>query len=161
MIGPMGCGKTTVGKQLAEKMGMNFIDIDNSIEKKLKVDIATIFAIEGEAGFRKRETDELLLAVKKNHCIISTGGGAVLSKHNRDLLSKNGKVIFLNLSSKNQYNRLKYDKKRPLLKNDNPQKALDEMYINRLPLYKEIADYEFMVDDFAIKDTVGMILQKI
>jgi shikimate kinase len=158
----MGAGKTTIGKLLSKKMGISFFDVDDIITKTLGVDIATIFAKEGECGFRKHEHVALKKCIKSaNNSVISTGGGCVLLAENRALIKKNGRVFFLNLDCNLQYERLRKDKTRPLLQTQNPQKTLQDIYTKRLPLYKKISDWEINVANFTKQDILYLILNKI
>ena len=141
LIGLMGSGKTTIGKLLAKKLNRSFIDTDQLIEQKTGVDVSMIFEFEGERGFRDRETKLLSdLSEKLNH-VISTGGGVVLSKFNRDIISNSGTTFYLKTYPKELSLRLKNDKTRPLLKNTDVEKKLTELYEERCSLYEAAADY--------------------
>ena len=144
LIGPMGAGKTTVGKRLAKRLRLKFYDSDRVIEQKTGVDISTIFEYEGEAGFRVRESAVLeeLIQRQREDIVLATGGGAVLSTQNRDLFRNRGLTILLNLSVNEQLRRLHKDKKRPLLQVDDPRSVLEKMRTERLPLYRETAQLE-------------------
>ena len=141
LIGLMGSGKTTIGKLLAKKLNRSFIDTDQLIEQKSGVDVSMIFEFEGETGFRERETKLLSgLSEERNH-VISTGGGVVLSKYNRDIISKCGTIFYLKTLPKELSLRLKNDKTRPLLKNTDVEKKLTKLYEERRSLYETTADY--------------------
>ena len=140
LVGLMGVGKSTVGKKLASRMGVPFIDCDQELERRNGVTITTIFDIEGEAGFRKRETRLLEEFVEKDMGIIATGGGVVTQEINRTLLKQKGRVIYLNASVNLLWSRLRYCKNRPLLETDNPKERLQMLFDQRDPLYREIAD---------------------
>jgi 3-dehydroquinate synthase len=139
LVGMMGAGKTTVGKALAHSLGKKFIDSDHEIQERTGVKIPVIFEIEGEAGFRKRESEVLVELIKKNNIILSTGGGAVLSQENRQLLKQNGIVIYLRASVNDLYRRTRHDKNRPLLQTQNLYARLHELYTQRDAHYRESA----------------------
>lgn len=140
LIGLMGAGKTTVGKILAKQLGKTFIDADHEIEARTGVRIPVIFEIEGEAGFRKREESVIADLVTRQDIVLGTGGGAVLSPINRKLLSSNGIVIYLRGTPEQLYERTRHDRNRPLLQTEDPLAKLRELYRERDPLYREIAD---------------------
>jgi len=139
LVGMMGAGKTTIGKALANSLGKEFIDSDHEIQDRTGVKIPVIFEIEGEAGFRKRESEVLVELVKKNNIVLATGGGAVLSRENRQILRRGGIVIYLRASVNDLYRRTRYDKNRPLLQTQNLFAKLNELYIQRDALYRETA----------------------
>lgn len=137
LVGMMGAGKTTIGKALANSLGKEFIDSDHEIQDRTGVKIPVIFEIEGEAGFRKRESEVLIELVKKNNIILATGGGAVLSRENRQLLRRGGIVIYLRATVNDLYRRTRHDKNRPLLQTQNLFARLNELYVQRDALYRE------------------------
>ncbi len=139
LIGLMGAGKTTIGKLLASSMGRTFIDSDHEIQQRTGVNIPVIFEFEGEAGFRKRETEVLQTVALLPGIVLATGGGAVLREENRELLRKNGTVIYLRVPVNELKRRTRFDKNRPLLQTDNPQGRLIELFNQRDPLYRETA----------------------
>jgi shikimate kinase len=136
----MGAGKTTVGKLLAKRLNKSFIDSDHEIEKRTGVNIPLIFELEGEAGFRAREAAIIEELVGQKNIVLATGGGAILSQQNRDNLSRNGAVIYLRARVEDLWQRTRHDKNRPLLQTANPQARLQELFTQRDPLYREIAD---------------------
>ncbi len=140
LVGPMGAGKTTIGKLLADELGLEFVDVDREIESRSGVDIPWIFDREGEAGFRIRETAALKELSQLDGVLISTGGGAVISAENRQIMMSTGTVIYLHTSVDEQVRRTSRDRKRPLLQNDDPRRVLSELMAIREPLYREIAD---------------------
>ena len=158
LIGLMGSGKTTLGKILSKKLDKIFYDSDQVIEEKLGVDVPMIFEYEGEAGFRKREKDSLKELVSKKNIVLATGGGIILSKSNRDLLSENGIVIYLKSNQKDLIKRMKNDKSRPLLKNGNIEEIIKKLCKEREPLYEEIADFEIMTKNKRIHEVVNEII---
>ena len=143
-VGLMGAGKTTIGKMLAKKLKKTFYDTDQEIEKKLGVKVPIIFDLEGEAGFRKRETQMIDELTCKKNIILATGGGVVLSAENRALLKERGKVIYLNAKPQHLAKRMAYDKDRPLLQQGNMLDTLNQLYKDRHPLYLNVAS--FIVD---------------
>jgi len=141
LIGPMGVGKSTIGKQLAAKTGLEFKDTDQEIQKRTGVDIPTIFEFEGEAGFRKREQAVLDDLTQQRGLVLSTGGGIVLDTTNRQHLTARGLVIYLHCSPNQQYARTQKDRSRPLLQTENPLAKLQELMEQRDPLYRQVADH--------------------
>lgn len=136
----MGAGKTTVGKVLAKHLGKTFHDSDHEIENRTGVNIPLIFELEGEAGFRRREAAVIEELARMRNIVLATGGGAVLSKQNRDNLSNNGTVIYLRANVAELWLRTRNDKHRPLLQTENPRARLEQLFAERDPLYREIAD---------------------
>ncbi|CAM5337265.1 shikimate kinase [Thauera mechernichensis] len=139
LIGMMGAGKTTVGKELARRRKLRFADCDHEVVARTGVTIPTIFEIEGEAGFRRRETqmmDELTL---EPDIVIATGGGVVIAPENRALMRERGVVVYLNVPPQILYERTRHDRNRPLLQVENPRQRIDELYRQRDPLYREVA----------------------
>ena len=143
-VGLMGAGKTTIGKLLAKKLKKTFYDTDHEIEKKLGVKVSVIFELEGEEGFRKRETQMIDELTNKKDIILATGGGAVLSEENRRLLKERGKVIYLNAKPQHLAKRMAFDKDRPLLQKGNMLDTLNNLYQERHPLYLGVSS--FVVD---------------
>ena len=140
LVGLMGAGKTTVGRRLAKRLGKSFYDCDEEIERTTGVKIPVIFDIEGEAGFRAREARMLAELVVRSDIVLATGGGAVLSADNRRLLAENGLVVYLRALASDLWARTRHDRNRPLLKTDQPLARLEELYAERDPLYRSIAD---------------------
>lgn len=138
-IGLMGAGKTTIGKQLAKQLGKTFYDTDHEIEKRTGVKVADIFDVEGEAGFRKRESAVIRELVQLDNVVLATGGGAVLKAENRELLKQCGHVIYLRAAVKDLCKRMRYDKQRPLLQKVDMRTKLAQLYDERHPLYTETA----------------------
>jgi len=146
LIGPMGSGKSTIGHLLADHLQRDFYDSDHYIEEKTGVDIPRIFDVEGESGFRKRETAALKALCAMNSIVLATGGGSVIKTENRELLAQSGFVVFLNTSAAQQYHRLKRDRKRPLLQTENPRERLQQLFAQRKPLYTELAHLNLRTD---------------
>ena len=161
IIGPTASGKTTIGKKLAKFLNMNFIDTDKEIEKSTGVDINWLFDIEGEEGFRKREKDILLEIKKNNASVVSTGAGLVLEKNNRQLLSSNGQIIYLDVSIASQLKRTTFDKTRPLLSKNNKREILLKMSKDRDHLYKKLADITIKTGKKSRREIVEEIASKI
>ena len=141
IVGPMGSGKSTVGKIISSELFLNFFDTDEEIEARTGASIDWIFDLEGEEGFRKRESKILEEMVQQNSIVLSTGGGIILSESNRELLSSRGTVFYLATPIAVQLERTSKDKNRPLLKNGDPGKILEELHVARENLYEGVADY--------------------
>ncbi len=139
-IGLMGAGKTTIGRLIAKQMGMVFYDSDYEIERKTGVKIPLIFELEGEAGFRKRETAIIEELTQLNNIVMATGGGAVLLPENQAMLKNNGQVIYLRASVHDLWMRTRHDKTRPLLQGGNIKQKLEKLFIERDPIYTKLAD---------------------
>lgn len=136
----MGAGKTTIGRALAKRMNLEFIDTDREIEVRTGVSIPTVFEIEGEDGFRKREAQVIDDLSRSGGRVVATGGGAVLRQDNRERLIASGFVVYLNVPPHTLWERTRHDKNRPLLQVNNPLLKLKELYAQRNPLYQEVAD---------------------
>jgi len=141
LIGPMGAGKTTIGKHLAHALGMTFNDSDQEIQRRTGVDIPTIFEYEGEDGFRLRERNVIDELTQVDNQVLATGGGAVTRAENRQHLSARGIVVYLACSVDQQFERTHRDRNRPLLQTEDPRQRLTELMTVREPLYRETADY--------------------
>ena len=140
LIGLMGAGKTTVGRVLARRLKLRFLDSDHEIERRCGVKIPVIFEIEGEAGFRARETSVLGELAQLRGIALATGGGIVGAAENRQLLSASGTVIYLHGQPEDLYERVRHDRNRPMLATADPLVRLRELYVERDPLYRSIAD---------------------
>lgn len=161
LIGPMGSGKSTIGTLLAKKLKREFIDSDHYIEEKTGVDIPRIFDVEGEQGFRQRETDALTELAQLNDIVLATGGGSVIKAENQHIIGESGYVVFLDTSIQQQMSRLKKDKKRPLLQTDNPRARLEELLTARKPIYQSLADYTVKTDYKYAKTILNEIIRNI
>jgi shikimate kinase len=139
-IGLMGAGKTTIGRLIAKQLGMVFYDSDYEIERKTGVKIPLIFELEGEVGFRKRETTVIEELTQLNNIVMATGGGAVLLEENRKFLKNHGKVVYLRANVHDLWLRTRHDKSRPLLQGGNIKQKLEKLYIERDPIYTALAD---------------------
>lgn len=139
VIGPMGSGKTAVGKQLAKLLKVPFYDSDAEIEKTAGVDIPFIFEKEGEASFRKRECEAIDLLTQLNGIVLATGGGAILAEENRKHLKARGKVVYLHTSIEQQLERTRHSRHRPMLNVADPEQRLRSLFAIRSPLYESVA----------------------
>lgn len=140
LVGMMGSGKTTMGKALARHLGKVFVDSDEEITRRTGVTVPHIFDIEGEAGFRLRETAAIRELAGRNNMVLATGGGSVLAEENRALLEQNGIVIYLKASVHDLWQRTRHDRNRPLLQTSDPHAKLTELFQQRDPLYQQISD---------------------
>jgi len=140
LIGMMGAGKTTVGREYARRHRMRFVDCDHEIEARTGVKVPTIFEIEGEAGFRRRETQVIDDLTRETDLVLATGGGAVLDPANRAMMSERGIVVYLNVPTQVLWERTRHDRNRPLLQVPNPRERIENLYRERDPLYRAVAD---------------------
>ena len=140
LVGLMGSGKTTIGKLLARHRGLAFVDSDHEIVARCGVSIPTIFEIEGEEGFRRRETCVIEELSRRQGIVLATGGGAVIRPENRGVLKGRGAVVYLKCQPRELYIRTRHDKNRPLLQTEDPLKKLQELYASRHGFYMEAAD---------------------
>jgi len=140
LVGMMGAGKTTVGRMLARRLKRPFYDSDREIERRCGVRIPVIFDIEGEAGFRAREAQVIADLCTRQGIVLATGGGAVLAEENRRRLAAHGNVVYLHARPGYLWQRVRHDRNRPLLATPDPQKKLENLYLERDPLYRETAD---------------------
>ncbi len=162
LIGPMGAGKTSIGRQLAKELQREFYDSDAVIEQRTGADIPWILDIEGEEGFRKRETDVLLELTKLQEIILATGGGAVVKSANRAALAANGIVIYLKTSLEEQLERTEQSKKRPLAKEDSIRKAtLEKLQGEYSAYYEELADIIYESDYSSVHTIARDIINKL
>ncbi|MCW8934650.1 MAG: shikimate kinase AroK [Gammaproteobacteria bacterium] len=161
LIGPMGAGKTTMGRQIAKRLNMDFEDSDHAIEEHTGVDIPLIFEKEGEAGFRKREAAIIDELTQRSQLVLATGGGAILDKENRQHLKNRGTVIYLHSDIKHLLDRVGHDKNRPLLQTPDPAATLREIMKIREPLYRETADIIINTGQQSIRAVINVMLDKI
>ncbi|MCH7536901.1 MAG: shikimate kinase AroK [Proteobacteria bacterium] len=161
LIGPMGAGKSAVGRYLARTLHLSFVDSDDEIESRTGVDIAFIFEKEGEQGFRKREAAVIDDLSKIDGVVLATGGGAVVDPENRSRLGGRGYVVYLYTSVDEQVSRTQRGRKRPMLENDNPRGTLEELLAKRDPLYREIADLVVETDGRKVKSVANEIIEQI
>ena len=140
LVGLMGAGKTTIGKQLAKRLGRRFYDSDHEIVARTGVPIPTIFEIEGEAGFRRREAQTIAELTAETGIVMATGGGVVINPGNRQRLRETGWTVYLNVPPRLLYERTRHDKNRPLLQVADPLAKLEELHAQRDPYYRDVAD---------------------
>jgi shikimate kinase len=163
LIGPMGSGKTAVGRQLARLLHLQFHDSDVEIERRTGVDIPFIFEKEGEAGFREREREVIDALTQLPDVVIATGGGAVLLPENREHLSTRGRVVYLNTGIEQQLDRTRHGRQRPLLYTADPEARLRELMVQRAPLYESIAQFTVPTDGRqvrAVAEEIAHLLQE-
>lgn len=158
LVGPMGAGKTTVGRRLAQALERDFIDSDQQIEQRAGANIPLIFTLEGESGFRAREKAVLAELTKRPTIVLATGGGAVLDPENRRYLIGRGFVVYLHASVKTQLCRTRNDQNRPLLQTADPRARLEALFANRDPLYRDVADLVIVSDNQPLRAIVNTIL---
>ncbi|OGT35578.1 MAG: shikimate kinase I [Gammaproteobacteria bacterium RIFCSPHIGHO2_12_FULL_37_14] len=159
LVGPMGAGKTSIGRALAKQLNKDFYDSDEEIEKKMGVSLSWIFDLEGMEGYREREKkiiDDLSLLT---NIVLSTGGGCVETPEVCEYLQQRGLIIYMEVSLETQLDRLKRDKKRPLLQGENPQEVLKHLWETREPIYENIADLTVVTDNRSIRDVCEDILR--
>ncbi|MEJ2095081.1 MAG: shikimate kinase AroK [Gammaproteobacteria bacterium] len=161
LTGPMGAGKSTIGRQLSRQLKMAFYDSDREIELRTGVDIPLIFELEGEPGFRKRERLVIDELTSLSNIVLATGGGAILDPENRRHLSERGVVIYLHASVNHQLARTRHDRNRPLLQTDDPRQRLEDLMQVRDPVYREIADLVVDTDGKRVMAVVNHIIRKL
>lgn len=157
LIGPMGVGKSTIGRQLALLLRMEFADTDHEIQRRTGVDIPTVFDFEGEEGFRRRERAVVEELTQGSGLVLATGGGVVLDRDNRRRLSGRGVVVYLSCSAEQQYTRTKQNRNRPLLQTEDPMSRLQDLMEQREPLYLEMADLVISTE----KRSAGVVAREI
>ena len=161
LVGPMGAGKSTIGRHLADELHLDFYDSDQEIERRTGADIAWIFDLEGEDGFRKREETVINDLTDKQGIVLATGGGSIVTKAVRNRLSARGIVVYLQTTIDKQVARTQRDKRRPLLQNNDPEQVLRDLADLRNPLYEEVADYVVETDDQSARAVANQIISKI
>ena len=161
LVGPMGAGKSTIGRHLADELHLDFFDSDQEIERRTGADIAWIFDLEGEDGFRAREENVIDDLTDKQGIVLATGGGSIVTKAVRNRLSARGIVVYLQTTIDKQVARTQRDKRRPLLQNEDPEKVLRDLAEQRNPLYEEVADYVVDTDDQSARAVANQIISKI
>lgn len=161
LVGPMGAGKSTIGRLLAKELRLPFKDSDKEIEQRAGADIPWIFDVEGEQGFREREQAVIEELCDFNGMVLATGGGAVMRSENRLALRRGGQVVYLHASVEQQVDRTSRDRNRPLLRSADPAKVLAELFAVRDPLYREIADVVIETDERPPRLVVQQILERL
>lgn len=159
LIGPMGAGKSTIGRALAKELKLEFYDTDEVIEERTGASISWIFDVEGEEGFRRREQKIVEELTQKNNIVLATGGGVVMTSENRNALAGRGTVIYLKTSLAQQFERTKRDTKRPLLQTPNLTDTLEVLRDEREPFYHELADVSFETDKLTVKAVANKIIK--
>lgn len=160
LIGLMGAGKTTIGRAMSKRLGYRFVDSDHEIEARTGVSLPTIFEIEGEEGFRKREAQVIAGIATLTRRVVATGGGAVLRPENRDALRASGMVIYLDVPLATLCERTRNDKKRPLLQVSNPLEKLKQLHAERDPLYRGIADLVVSGSRITAQSLMNLLIEK-
>ncbi|MEH6595649.1 MAG: shikimate kinase AroK [Colwellia polaris] len=162
LVGPMGAGKSTIGRELADKLHLEFFDSDQEIERRTGADIAWVFDLEGEEGFRLREESVIEDLSEKQGIVLATGGGSVISPQVRNRLSARGIVVYLETTIDKQVARTQRDRRRPLLQTDEePRTVLENLAVERNPLYEEIADVIVQTDDQSAKVVASKIVERL
>lgn len=161
LVGPMGSGKTAVGRRLATLLGLEFVDSDAEIERQTGVDIRYIFEREGEAGFRSREAETIDALTRQPGRLVATGGGAVLDAHTRELLRSRGCVVYLRTSVEQQLARTRRSSHRPLLNVGDPRGTLERLMAQRAPLYEAVADLVADTDGRKVSAVVDEIVRRL
>jgi shikimate kinase len=159
LVGPMGSGKSAVGRQLARRLGLDFIDSDAEIESRTGVDISYIFEREGEAGFRQREAEVIAELASRDGLVVATGGGAILDAGSREWMRSRGRVVYLRTSVEQQVARTRRSAERPLLNNSDPRGTLARLFEFRAPLYAAAAEFTVDTDGRRVKGVVQDILR--
>ena len=159
LVGPMGAGKTSIGKRLAEHFGLPFADADRQIEAQTGASVSMIFDCEGEAGFRARERALLAELLSGTGHVIATGGGAVLDPGNRQLLRERGFIVHLHADVQAQLKRLARDRTRPLLQRDDREAVLHRLAAERAPLYADVADLRYDTSHQSCSEAAGALAQ--
>ncbi len=162
LVGPMGAGKSTIGRELAEKLHLDFYDSDQEIERRTGADIAWVFDLEGEEGFRVREETVIEDLSEMQGIVLATGGGSVISAQVRNRLSARGVVVYLETTIDKQVARTQRDRRRPLLQtSEEPRKVLENLAVERNPMYEEIADIIVQTDDQSAKVVANKIVERL
>jgi len=161
LVGPMGAGKSTVGRHLAKALGRDFYDSDKEIERRTGVSISWIFEMEGEDGFRVREQKVIDELSQLKDIVLATGGGAVLANENRRALRSRGQVVYLSASATQLLRRTGKDKNRPLLQTEDPKKQVETLLEKRIPLYQSVADVELKTGEQSIQYAVTEVIKQL
>ena len=162
LIGPMGAGKSTIGREIADRLHLEFFDSDQEIERRTGADIAWVFDLEGEEGFRKREETVIEDLSEKQGIVLATGGGSVISTNVRNYLSARGIVVYLETTIDKQVARTQRDRRRPLLQtSEEPRTVLENLAVERNPFYEDIADIIVQTDDQSAKVVAHKIIERL
>lgn len=160
LVGLMGAGKSTIGKQLAKVLNKDFVDSDREIEAQTGATIPLIFELEGEEGFRRREREMIDKLTQQADTVLATGGGAVLSEDNRKYLRERGFVVYLHATVDQLLERTRMDRNRPLLQTEDPRARLEELLALRDPLYRDVADITVDTGKASIRELVQQLVQE-
>ncbi len=158
LVGPMGVGKTTIGKGLAKKLAFDFYDVDHLIEEKAGADIAWIYDIEGPEGFQRREEKIIDEYTQKSRLVLATGGGAVLSPACRSNLTSRGFVVYLSAPIESLLRRTEFDRKRPQLQTDEKNTVMEDMLRESIPYFQDIADLTVRTDQMPVAKIIKSII---
>jgi shikimate kinase len=161
LIGMMGAGKTTVGRRLAARIGYEFLDSDHEIEARCGAPVATVFDLEGEQGFRKREAEVINDLAQKTRVVISTGGGCVVTESTRTLIQQVGEVVYLRAQLADLWHRTRRDKRRPLLRAADPRQRLSELLEGRKHLYEEVAHWVVDTGRQPVEHVVSTVIMRL
>lgn len=159
LVGPMGAGKSSVGKFLAQQLNLDFYDTDEELEKRTGVDIGWIFDLEGEEGFLARESTVIDELTQLDHIVLATGGGSVIEKSNQLFLKERGTIIYLEVSLEYQGTRTLNESRRPMLRVSNRQEVLEKLQLEREPIYEELADFRVQTDKRGVKAVADDIIK--
>ncbi len=161
LVGLMGAGKTSIGRQLARQLGLRFVDSDHEIERRTGADIPWIFDLEGEDGFRRRERQVIADLCREDGIVLATGGGAILDPENRDRLRRHGIVVYLCASTDRLAQRVARSSHRPLLAGQDARERLETLFRERDPIYREVADLVVHTDRQSVPATARSIVRRI
>lgn len=161
LVGPMGAGKSTIGRHLARVLGQRFVDADREIETRTGASISLIFDLEGEAGFRRRESAVIAELAASNGLVVATGGGAVLDPANRSALRQRGTVVYLHAPLDVLVRRTRRDRDRPLLQTADPRASLERIVRDRDPLYRDVADLVIETDHRSVASVVSEVARRL
>lgn len=161
LIGPMGAGKSTIGRAIATILNFDFVDSDEEVERRSGADLCWIFDVEGEEGFLRREQKVIDEVTQECNIVLATGGGTIITPENRVVLSARGTVVYLKTSIERQYSRTRSSTRRPLLQTTNIKERLDKLWEEREPIYRELADFSFITDDNPVRIIAKQIVDKI
>ena len=161
LIGPMGAGKSTIGRTLARELKLDFYDSDEVIEERAGADLSWIFDVEGDEGFSRREQKVIDELTQKTNIVLATGGGVIMTPENRNALAARGTVIYLRTSLQQQFERTKRDTKRPLFQTNDLEGRLESLRDEREPFYEELADVSFETDKLTVKAVTNNIVKHI
>ena len=158
LVGPMGAGKSTIGRLLAERLGLKFYDTDREIERRTGADLAWIFDLEGESGFRDREEEVVADLTAKKGVVVATGGGSIVRAPNREHLAARGTVVYLSLSLSVQHERTEHNRNRPMLQTEDRLATIKQLAVERTPWYESVADVTYAMETSSVQKAVGEIL---